>query len=1218
MAKMSLFLAVCVLCLSSCVWAFNGHRVTEGPLTVTIEPVAMMTEYNQVQPVLVTCANRGDQALNITLKLGGLVDQWKAFDQTVQSITVPAGQSSQATFQIVAGEGVYSALYPVHIDAGFSYGGTPASIHAVQIVETRFPTANQQFGAELSPITVLPQEGAEPLCSLKNQQVSWHFFDKPTVTMPLGWRGSAPDSRASFSIHPISRGATKQSLDMHPAWYGGAGTIFAGYRLKLPATKPIQLVFANAIRDNGATEPASDGVTFRVWVDDEKIFERHTDSKVWLDGQVDLNRFAGREITLRLENHPGPKRDTTCDSSFWGEPTILVGRLPERLSPADRDQMKQQARQLLKSTRPQAQKSTFIPLENGNSVAVIPGPNGLMDAQIALGNAGRNVVFDGIRISILGDTVGQDRSPILVRSVTSKQQGRRYQWVHHLLSQDRQLELTLTLWPEKSGLRIAVECPERITDFALGPADRTANRVYYGHGYCMENPGAFRAGYGGHNLSTSHVGFDFDGGVSLLAAVDNPPDYLEVTPAEKIYTLHTHMNATMTLVPGTDGIFDCAIRYRPLYDKKPSPGYTRKAGRFVFDIWGGRYDDNARIMQQMVDYGLTDSLLTLHVWQRWGYDYRLPDIFPPNPQLGTVDDMRQVARVCEPHDIPWGLHDNYIDFYPDAEDYTYKAICFTDSGQPIKAWLNEGRDAQSYRWRPDCIMPFVQRNLKPIKDELGPTHYFIDVFTSIDCFDFYDDQGRFHPMLETRQYWGEAFRWIQDTLGNNAVTTSEAGDDLLVGYLDGADCQFLQLTKEPREFCLTVKCDDWERTPWFDAVLHDRFSLHGVGYSGRYEGGRSRVDHGIESDDYISAELLTGHALMMDRGGFGRGAVRKYWLAQDFVRSIAQTTIQQVEYVDNDIHRQIIRWAPDAVVYVNRGDTDWNVAGKVLPPFGYYARNGAIESSIERLEDIIVERSSGPDGFYVNGRGEGVDNRLQVQPVASGVDYRGNRLFDLTVDWEINRPIQKDLSIFLHFLDSQSSRSDKIVFQGDMRPAVGISQWSIGKVSTGGDRSIRIPDTLGPGEYDIVIGLWDPANGRRYPMQGDDIDSQRYLLGKLVVEGEGQTISNVRLVKHAPRPQTPSRWNVAGQAIDFGAIQTAGSMRCQRRGDGFILMPLPGSEPFSVTLALNKLSRNDVRKDWTLSAVDRAGKVIRPVDYQMVAGKLTFTTVKDEFGYQLR
>jgi hypothetical protein len=660
---------------------------------------------------------------------------------------------------------------------------------------------------------------------------------------------------------------------------------------------------------------------------------------------------------------------------------VVTGTPPPQLSDTQREQVRSRARNIVESKKVSGKNEFLFKLEDDYVAALVLGRNGLADSTIAFGDGARCVVFDGLQVSVLRHKVGLQPSRLTVRKVSAKKDrlSGKLSIKHHLSLADEEFDLTAEVWKDKSGLRIRLKCPKRITDIALGQADQKAPRVYYGHGYCIVEPETFRANFGGHNLSTSHVGFDFEKGISLLTACDNPPDYLEVNPNQRIYALHTHLNTTMTFVPSIKGAFDCARKYRPLFDKKAAAGVKRKAGRFVFDIWGGRYAEIAETMKQMIAYGLTDSLLTVHVWQRWGYDYRLPDIYPPQPQLGTIQDMQQIAKVCAEHDIPWGLHDNYIDFYPDAADYSYDHICFTEQGTPIKAWLNRGRDAQSYRWRPDHIMPFVKRNMKLIKPNLKPTHYFIDVFTSLPCFDFYDRQGNFHSMLETRKHWGESFAWIRNYLGGNAPTTSEAGHDQLIGYLDGSDCQHMTLSPDKGWPHIRISCRDWERVPWFDAVLHDKFSLHGVGYPSRYKLKQAESDQRVvESDDYISAEILEGHALMIDRRAFGRGAVRKYWLAQDFIRSIALDNIESVEFVDSNIHKQIIRWKSGARVYVNRGDKDWKVAGKTLPQYGYLAKNSDIESSIERINRVIVEQSRAPSRCYVNARGFRNANKVPI------------------------------------------------------------------------------------------------------------------------------------------------------------------------------------------------------------------------------------------------
>lgn len=1191
---------VSVVLVSKFSWGFNGHIGSDGPVKITIGGIEKVVDFDKAATVDVVVGNSSVEPVKVLLEMGGLVDEWYAVGQMKKEVACAAKANQKATFQIACGKGAVSALYPVHVRGEFSYGGDVRRIHCVQIFETDFHDAPAAEVSDEMPVNVVPAVGGVSLCSLKSQRVVWRFFDKPEVNMPVGWKGADERSGAYFSTGTVYRGTGKEAITMHPAWRGAAGTVFADYVLKLPKTDRIEFRFANAIRDNSAEEPASDGVAFRVWVGSEKLFDRFTDSKEWVEGRADLSRFAGGRIRLRLESHPGPKNNTTCDSSYWGEPVIVAG---ETGKPANRS----------------ARRKLFAQTVDDCTVSIVSGDYGLLDGKITFGkiaNPENTVSFDGLNVSIMGDRVGASSSGVVVLGVEIVPvDATKVKVVHHLSAADEEFDLNAVIFADRGGVRIGAECDKRITDICVGAANQKARRVYYGHGYCIEEPRAFRAGFGGHNLSTSFVGFDFEKGVSLVTAVDNPPDYLEVSPEQNIYALHTHQNATLTFVAGTKGAFDCAVKYRGLYDRKASPGFADKAGRFVFDIWGGRYTDNAAIMKKMVDYGLTDSLLTLHVWQRWGYDYRLPDIYPPNPDLGTVKDMKSIGAVCDAAGIAWGLHDNYIDFYPDADDYSYDHICFNESGEPVKAWINEGRGAQSYRWRPDHIMPFVKRNLELIRRDLHPNHYFIDVFTSINMFDFYDKQGDFHSMLETRRRWGESFRWIQDYLGG-AVTTSEAGDDQLVGYLDGADCQHLTLSTKPESFTNRISCDDWERTAWFDTVLHDRFSLHGVGYSSRYKvSGDSGGREVLETDDYISAEMLTGHAMMIDRRGFGRGAVRKYWLGQGFLKSIATDTIAGVEFADNDIHRQIVRWNSGAKVYVNRGPTDWRVGGKVLPQYGYRATNGDTESSIEKIDGVIVERSKDGGWMYFNGRGCDLDDAAGLRPEIDKCEYLGDRRFRMPVRWKVLRTIPKDVSVFLHFCSDSAQRSDKIAFQGDSATGIPVSRWT-GEVTTGVDMVINIPQECGPGEYDILTGMWDPATSRRYRLIGEDAGETRYRLGRLVVEGDSGTITGVRVITTDRKEIVSERINLDRRQIDFGQAITAGAFRCNVEADSITVTPLPEMESFEVILKKDMLGAGHKRPA-SVVAVDPQGSSIRPVEYKWADGRLVFETKKGEFAYRV-
>jgi hypothetical protein len=963
--------------------AFNGHVVTAGPLTVTIGEIPVVRTREAVVACPVALANAGAGPLVVELELGGLADEWRPAGPARRTVTVPAGGKAGAEFALAisatgGGGRTYSALYPVHVFARFEAGGAAQMAQAIRIFETDFGPAGSAGAGdsdEEPPAVRVPDRGALPLTAVRSVRVAWAYAGGAEERLPAGWTGSHAASGTSFHRGPIARGGeTRATLQLHPPYRPRAGTASVEYRLQLPATTPLRLDFAHAIRDSTPREGTSDGVTFRVWVDDERVFERHTATKTWLPGEVDLGAWARRTIRLRLESHPGPKLNTVCDASYWGDPVVTAGPPPRVATPAERETALARVRALLRGgAGAAAAADEFVAdLAGGLRAAVVPGPNGLADGAIGFGSEAGDVRFGGLHLAVEERVLGAGPAGAAVERVEAgRDAAGRMQFRHHLALDGRRAVLTATVWAEGPALRVKVECPEFITGLALNAADQVAPRVYYGHGYCITDPEPFRAGSGGHNLASSHVGFEFAGGVSLLVATDTPPDHLQVDPGRRLYQLHTHPDATLTFVPGRAGAFDCAIRYRPLSEKRAAPAVARKAGRFVFDLWGGRYADNTAKLARAFDYGLTDALVILHNWQRWGYDYRLPDIFPPNPALGTPADVQELGRLCGVRGVPWALHDNYIDLYPDATGFTYDDVTFHADGRPRRAWFNQGRQAQSFQFRPDRFQPYLQRNLAAIVPALRPTASFVDVFASLQVFDFHDRDGRRHSRLETQRAWGEAFAAIREACGGDAPTISEAGSDQLVGWLEGSDAQFMSLGPEPQRFVNVVRARDWARVPWLDAVLHSRFSLHGVGYSDRYQAGRRREEHGIESDDYLSAELLTGHALMIDRAALGRGAVRKYWLAQDFIRSIAADDIRAVEFADGDPHRVTVTWNSGARVWVNRGAPDWTVDGHVLPQFGYRAVHGAIGSAVERRGGTIVEQARGPGRFYVRSRGTG-------------------------------------------------------------------------------------------------------------------------------------------------------------------------------------------------------------------------------------------------------
>jgi len=1055
------------------------------------------------------------------------------------------------------------------------------------------------------------------------------------------------------------------------------------------------------------------------------LYERHSDSKVWVPARVDLSDFAGQRITLRIEVHPGPKNDTTCDLAFIGEPYLVAGRTPPaemtkaegnqrlrltawarwqmaeaalqwKLLPTDKetreqlaalrrllptaatdddfrqvdaiaqrllkrlslDRLKSLSQSLLAPRPSPLAPSIWVVANDGELYAFAlqpPKEGGWWQALGAIVFAERAIFFDGFIVRVLGDDLSDWRSPSVLLKRNEKVEGKRLIATHQLERNGTLYTLTMLAWSEGGTLKVRWQLsttapqdkhqPLRITDCAIRSWSEIAERIYIGHGNVIVRPQAFRLHADGHRLSTRHAGMDFANGISVVVGVDNPPDFFECQPTMRHYSIHAHMDTTFTITASAQNVWVAAKRYREVDPYKPAPTLEKLAGRFVFDLWGGwRYAWVAEQLERTFRYGCTDALVIYHNWQRWGYDYRLPDIFPiPNPQFGTLEDFVKMVEVCNRYGVLFAPHDNYIDFYPDAEGFSYRHICFTPDGNPVRAWFNEWRQAQSYRWRPDAFFPFMERNLKLIAEHIKPTAYFVDVFSSIGMFDWWTEDGEFHSILETQRRWGEAFNFIRKILGN-APQTSESGCDWLIGWLDGATTNHLRVDPNapPGQWAVwRIQCEDAERIPWFDFAHHHKFALHGAGYSNRYQGGLPYEVAGIYSDDYICTEVLTGHPAMVSEP-FGPQVVRKYWLLAELGRALALAKMSSVEFADGDIHRQIVRWqlAPrspsrvpaEAIVWVNRSESDWKVNNHLLPPFGFYAlvhsrpsnrqspvANRPLEVAIEKLptvdgERVIAEWALSEQFAYCNARTQVLFGWTPIQLIGAQVRWLGNRRFELELRWRADRPTSEPHHVFVHFVNPKSKRGEQIAFQGDHAPDVPTTQWQ-GEIVT--RTVVTVPQDWGADRYSVRVGLWNPKTGYRIRLMGDTDDTLRVIVGDLILEGSGNQITGVRLELNPNLTKLPEwlkRWNTQGKLVDFSFAVTDGAFRFDRRN--LTLIPLPDHQPFTVTLRLDKLLGKTVRIA-AIEAINEDGKVVGKVQFNQTRNEVTFKTQTGVFGYRL-
>jgi len=954
--------------------AFEPPVDTAGPLTVRIEQPTLgsygaggSVQFDQPDAPFtlnVQLSSTADRPLQGTLRVR-VIDRWRVKPDGTVPFTVPPRGHATLAFQVSFGPGTNNAFYPIHALAEFEYEGKRLVAHPILIVSTtqaNIPRA--PLPVEWKPLTV-PANGALGLWREPVRR------ERSIVSAEAPQSGAT--GRETFEFHPniqfSARLGRREAIAMTlgprpPSLRERVDSCLVEYPLALPKSQPLVLRFGAAASGNALFRVRALRFDAPAAEDGAILFERRVTSSAAEEADVDLGRYAGQDVRLQLESAGN------AGQAWWIEPTLVAGEAPKPAA----------------FPPPVSAPSRLLGDVQGFEVRVYPGSRGTLDSAVALAKADRRLLFQGFRIQVLGDDLGDWRSASELLEAREEPAAGRYRVRHRFRSWAGTFDVLNEMWVDSRGLQarfwLENEPPARpwlrvyLQDVAAGPWTERAVRIYAGPGNVIQDSQAFRLGFDGHNLATSFVGFDFANGVSLLQGVDAVPDRLEVDPQDHTYTLVTPHAQTITFLPAAN-VWE-AVKLWRANDLRAAAGVSKLAGRFVFDLWGGRYTSSAQALERAFRYGLADAVVVWHNWQRWGYDFRLPDIYPPNPQLGTLEEFQKLVQTCREHGVLFAPHDNYIDFYPDAEGFSYEKVAFQGNGQPQRAWYHAERDAQSYRARPDRLRPLVERNLDLIRSGFSPTAYFIDVWSSAPPYDFWTQDGRFVERGVARQVWGETFAWIRDYLGDNAPQISEAGHDRLIGWLDGAQANILRVDAQGSGFVWKIRCADAERIPWIDAAYHDRFVLHGAGYEDRYAAGLDLAAHGMYSDDYLATEVLTGHPAMVG-APFSRDVVRKYWLLHDVMRALALRRIETVEFAAGDIHRQHVTWDNGAEVWVNRGASDWLVGGHTLPPFGFLARaplaEGIVETAIERQMTGTVEWSRSPGSYYYNAR-DGAAYRL--------------------------------------------------------------------------------------------------------------------------------------------------------------------------------------------------------------------------------------------------
>lgn len=167
-----------------------------------------------------------------------------------------------------------------------------------------------------------------------------------------------------------------------------------------------------------------------------------------------------------------------------------------------------------------------------------------------------------------------------------------------------------------------------------------------------------------------------------------------------------------------------------------------------------------------------------------------------------------------------------------------------------------------------------------------------------------------------------------------------------------------------------------------------------------------------------------------------------------------------------------------------RGDNIWLVTVGLTPaapdnPVEQWLATTAFKLNDEWLGDNRLVRYAAPRALVTRPMTVTLGNTIQLAAVSWPEIVRVGRPLPVELEWLVLRPPDADYNVFLQLLSGQGV----LAAQHDGPPVGGYlrtTRWSPGARVV--DRhGLVLPDFLPPGDYRLIVGLYDPASGKRLP-----------------------------------------------------------------------------------------------------------------------------------------
>ncbi len=191
------------------------------------------------------------------------------------------------------------------------------------------------------------------------------------------------------------------------------------------------------------------------------------------------------------------------------------------------------------------------------------------------------------------------------------------------------------------------------------------------------------------------------------------------------------------------------------------------------------FDERAKQLRKLAEKGVPRAYVHLDGWGFRGYDNLHPDLLPPCPEAGGWEGMKRLAETCDELGYVFAIHDQYRDYYLDAQSYDPCHTILDHNGKrPFGSTWYGGKQSILC---PRLALGHVKKNYRWLLDHgVKMQGAYLDVFAVVPPDECYNPE---HPATRTDclTYRGMCLDFIRETGG---VVSSEEPADWAIPHLD--------------------------------------------------------------------------------------------------------------------------------------------------------------------------------------------------------------------------------------------------------------------------------------------------------------------------------------------------------------------------------------------------------------------------------------------------